>query len=110
MSFFETSHPQSGLTNTQTQTTQTPYIDKVGPSIPQWYAEYTYQYDKTPRENYIETALSPYRKAYAFYSSREALKRKLLQEADKLEKQRQAKIKEKQRQKVSWRDKVKFVL
>ena len=105
MSFFETSHPQSGLTNTP----KTPYIDKVGQSIPQWYAEYMYQYDKTPRENYIETALNPYRKAYSFYSSREAFKRKLLQEADELERQRQAKIKEKQQRKVSWRDKVKFV-
>lgn len=89
-----------------------PYVDKVAPSIPEWYANFKYSYDKPFRESYIDNALNPYMKAYGFYSLRDSLKKQQLQEAATLEKQRQAKLKERESQRSSskWRDKVKFVL
>ena len=76
---------------------------------PQWYAEYKYQQDKPFREAYIENALDPYAGAYAFYTIRKSLRRKQLLEAAELERERQAKIRAKQRNKPNWRSKVKFI-
>ena len=86
------------------------YVDKVAPAIPQWYAEYKYQYDKPVRELYIESALDPYAKAYRFYTMSEAVKRKRLLEAAKLEKKRHAKLRAKLASRASWRSHVQFVL
>ena len=85
---------------------------RTAPSIPEWYANFKYSYDKPFRESYIDNALNPYMKAYGFYTLRDSLKKQQLQEAATLEKQRQAKLKERgiQRSGAKWRDKVKFVL
>ena len=88
------------------------YVDKVAPAIPEWYAAYRYDPAKSARETYIDNALNPFLKAYSFYSMRESMKRKLLEEAKEMDRKRNEKIKEKQIQRArsGWRNRVNFVL
>ena len=89
-----------------------PYEDKRGPAIPQWYADYRYDPDKSFRESYIENTLEPMFKANSFYSLRANIKRKQLEEAKQLERTRAKRIQERElrRSLIHWRNKVKFVL
>lgn len=88
------------------------YVDNVAPSIPEWYAEYKYDPDKSVRESYIDNALNPYSKAYSFYNMRDSLRKQQLLEAKEIFKRHQQRMKEKQnvRSVSNWRNKINFVL
>lgn len=89
-----------------------PKFDDKALTIPEWYADMKYNGDKDFREMYIDNALNPYNKAFAFYDMRAQLKKQQLMEAKELEKKRQKQIKERddKRRMTSWRQNTHFIL
>lgn len=108
------SQPQvsANIASTNAGRPRVPYEDKTGPAVPQWYADYRYNPDKSFRESYIDNSLEPMFKANSFYTMRANMRRKQLEEAKLLEKIRQQRIQERQlrRKLINWRDRVKYVL
>ena len=88
-----------------------PYSDNIATLIPQWYADTKYDRNKSTRQNYIDNALDPYKKAYSFYTMREMLKKKLLDEANVKEKERREKlnVREGLLALSNWRNKITFL-
>ena len=98
--------------SSQTTSKDIPYQDKIGPSVPLWYAAYKYDPNKSFREGYIENALEPYNRSYGFYSFRRNTQIKMLKEAQELANKRAKKIKEREikRRSMNWRKNVNYIL
>ena len=88
------------------------YVDRVAPSIPEWYAEFKYDPDKSFREEYMMIANNPYQNEYKFYHMRNEIMKDQQQNADTIFNQRQDQIRNQINMRLSnqWRNKVNFVL
>lgn len=88
------------------------YVDRVAPSVPEWYASMKYDPKHSIREEYINNSTNPYTNDYRFYTARDAITIKQQQNADAIYNNYQNNIRGQLINQMNnqWRNKVGFLL